>query len=61
MKANEMRKVLRSFYTVLKSCDEYLRFMFITGTLRFCKMGVFSAMNNLEDISQDKSKGNGKS
>ena len=56
-KANEMREVLRSFYTVLKSCDEYLRFVFITGISKFSKMGVFSAMNNLEDISMDKSCG----
>jgi len=56
-KADEMREVLRSFYTVLKSCDEYLRFVFITGISKFSKMGVFSAMNNLEDISMDKSCG----
>ena len=53
-KANEMREVLRSFYTTLKSCDEYLRFVFITGISKFSKVGVFSAMNNLEDISMDK-------
>lgn len=52
--ADEMREVLRSFYTVLKSCDEYLRFVLITGISKFSKMGVFSAMNNLEDISMDK-------
>ena len=53
-KVDEMREVLRSFYTVLKSCDEYLKFVFITGISKFSKMGVFSAMNNLEDISMDK-------
>ena len=53
-KADEMRELLRSFYTVLKSCDEYLRFVFITGISKFSKIGVFSAMNNLEDISMDK-------
>ena len=53
-RANEMREVLRSFYTVLKSCDEFLRFVFITGISKFSKMGVFSAMNNLEDISMDR-------
>ena len=53
-KADEMRELLRSFYTVLKSCDEYLRFVLITGISKFSKMGVFSAMNNLEDISMDK-------
>lgn len=50
-KANEMREVLRSFYTMLKSCDKYLRFVFITGISKFSKTGVFSAMNNLVDIS----------
>ncbi len=50
-RAEEMREVLRSFYAVLKSCDEYLRFVFITGISKFSKMGVFSAMNNLQDIS----------
>ena len=53
-RAHEMRDVLRSFYTVLKSCDEFLRFVFITGISKFSKMGVFSAMNNLEDISMDR-------
>ena len=52
-KAEEMREILRSFYGVLKSCDEYLSFVFITGISKFSKMGVFSAMNNLEDISLD--------
>ena len=51
--ANKMRLVLRSFYTVLKSCDEYLRFVMLTGISKFSKAGVFSAMNNLEDISMD--------
>ena len=53
-RANEMREVLRSFYTTLKSCDEYLCFVFITGISKFSKIGVVPAMNNLEDISMDK-------
>ena len=52
--ANEMRQSLRSFYTVLKSCDEYLRFVMLTGISKFSKTGVFSAMNNLMDISMDR-------
>ena len=51
--ANEMRQMLRSFYTVLKGCDEYLRFVMLTGISKFSKTGVFSAMNNLMDISMD--------
>lgn len=56
-KAEEMRGVLRSFYKVLKSCDKYLRFLFITGISKFSKVGVFSALNNLEDISMDEEYG----
>ena len=50
-KAHEMREILRSFYTMIKSCDEYLRFVFLTGISKLSKTGLFSAMNNLIDIS----------
>ncbi len=50
-KANKMREVLRSFYTTLKSCNEYLRFVLLTGISKFSKTSVFSALNNLADIS----------
>ena len=49
--AEAMRGVLRGFYAVLKGCDEYLRFVMLTGISKFSKTGVFSAMNNLRDIS----------
>ncbi len=55
--ANEMRQVLRSFYTVLKGCDEYLRFVMLMGISKFSKTGVFSAMNNLQDISMNRQYG----
>ena len=55
--AEAMRTVLRSFYTVLKGCDEYLRFVMLTGISKFTKTGVFSAMNNLNDISMDEAYG----
>jgi hypothetical protein len=50
-KITEMRKVLRNFYIRIKALDSCLRFVFITGITKFLKMGVFSALNNLEDIS----------
>ena len=50
-RTDKMREILRSFYTTLKSCDEYLRFVMLTGISKFSKAGVFSAMNNLMDIS----------
>ena len=49
--AEAMREALRTLYTVLKGCDEYLRFVMLTGISKFTKTGVFSAMNNLMDIS----------
>ncbi len=50
-KAEEMRKYLRSFYIVLKSCSKYLKFVMLTGVSKFSKAGVFSGLNNLQDIS----------
>ena len=55
--AEAMRDSLRTLYTVLKGCDEYLRFVMLTGISRFTKTGVFSAMNNLMDISMTESFG----
>lgn len=52
-KAEQLRSILRSFYTTLKGCDEFLRFVMLTGISKFSKTGVFSALNNLEDISLD--------
>ena len=44
-------EVLREFYSVLKSCDKYLKFVFITGVSKFSKVSIFSGMNNLVDIT----------
>ena len=52
-KANETREFLRSFYTILKDSSEYLRFVFITGITKFSKVGIFSGLNNLDDISMN--------
>ncbi|HFD40507.1 MAG TPA: AAA family ATPase, partial [Anaerolineae bacterium] len=49
--AQQIREVLRGFYTVIKGMDEYLRFVFLTGVSKFSKVGVFSGLNNLEDLS----------
>ena len=44
---------LTAFYTVLKSADPWLRFVFITGVTKFAQMGIFSTLNQLIDISFD--------
>jgi hypothetical protein len=49
--ARRMRELLKGFYTVIKGMDEYLRFVLLTGVSKFSKVGVFSGLNNLEDIT----------
>ena len=51
---NEIRKLLKGFYGILKSADAYLRFVFLTGITKFSKVSVFSDLNHLADISLDK-------
>lgn len=51
--AIKIRGVLKNFYTVVKAMDRHLRFVFITGISKFSKVGVFSAMNNLDDLTMD--------
>ncbi|MDR1645587.1 MAG: ATP-binding protein [Tannerellaceae bacterium] len=48
-----IRKTLKGFYGVLKSVDACLRFVFLTGVGRFPEAGVFSDLNQLQDISME--------
>ncbi len=48
---DRFRNTLKAFYGVLKSCDQYLRFAFLTGVTKFGRVSVFSDLNNLRDIS----------
>lgn len=50
---DKFQEILRGFYGVLKSFDRYLQFVFLTGITKFGQMSVFSALNNLNDISMD--------
>ncbi len=51
---DRIRNTLKSFYSVLKTQDEYLRFAFLTGITRFSRVSIFSDLNNLNDISMNK-------
>jgi hypothetical protein len=44
---------MSAFYSVVKSLDKHMKFIFITGVSKFAKVSVFSGMNNLTDISMD--------
>ena len=48
---DEMRLALRAFYSPLKDCDEWLRFVFITGISKFSQLSIFSELNNLKRIT----------
>lgn len=45
------RATLKAFYGNLKTCDNYIRFAFITGVTKFSKISIFSDLNNLNDIT----------
>ena len=48
---NDCRTLLKSFYSNLKTMDEYIEFAMLTGVARFSKVSIFSDLNNLRDIS----------
>lgn len=45
------RAELQSFYSVLKSSDNDIRFAMLTGVTKIGKLSIFSGLNNIEDIS----------
>ena len=47
------RDYLRAVYSVIKDCDEYIRFSFITGVSKFSTVSLFSSLNNLNDLTLD--------
>ena len=46
-----LRNIMRNFYSPLKSCDPYLRFVFLTGITKFSQLSIFSELNNIKNIS----------
>ena len=49
----DLRQVMRNFYSPLKACDPYLKFVFITGITKFSQLSIFSELNNLKNISMN--------
>ena len=47
----KFRNILKGFFGVLKSCDRYIKFGFLTGVTKFGRVSVFSDLNNLSDIT----------
>lgn len=51
--AQHIRDVLKGFYTIIKAQDAHIRFVLLTGVSKFSKVGVFSGLNNLNDLTMD--------
>ena len=47
----KLRQIMRDFYSPLKACDPYLRFVFLTGITKFSQLSIFSELNNIKNIS----------
>lgn len=47
----KLRQIMRNFYSPLKACDPYLKFVFLTGITKFSQLSIFSELNNLKNIS----------
>ncbi len=50
-KLDELRYVMRNFYSPLKKYEGYLRFVFLTGITKFSQLSIFSELNNITNIS----------
>ena len=48
-----LRNVMRNFYSPLKKCEPYLRFVFLTGITKFSQLSIFSELNNISNVSMD--------
>ena len=48
-----LRDALQNFYRPLKAADPYLRFVFLTGITKFSQLSIFSALNNIKNVSMD--------
>ena len=52
-KMENLRAIMRNFYSPLKKCKSRLRFVFITGITKFSQLSIFSELNNISNISMD--------
>ncbi|GHT25213.1 ATPase AAA [Bacteroidia bacterium] len=47
----QVKDMLKGFFSVLKGADRYIRFALLTGVTKFSKVSIFSDLNQLSDIS----------
>ncbi|MDD5393249.1 MAG: AAA family ATPase [Thiothrix sp.] len=53
--ARTNQQVMKTFYSVIKDSDPYLEFLLITGVSKFSRVSIFSDLNNLYDLTLDRS------
>jgi len=53
--SSEIQTTLKTFYSVIKSTEEYQRFVLLTGVSKFSKVSIFSDLNNLTDLTMRRS------
>ena len=51
--ARANRDALRGLYSAIKASDAHVKFTFLTGVSKFSKVGIFSGLNNLKDVTLD--------
>ena len=52
-RTDDFKSIVKELFSPLKTLEPYLRFVFLTGITKFSQMSLFSALNNLDDISLD--------
>ena len=48
---NKIRDIMRNFFSPLKSEEDNLHFVFLTGISKFSQLSIFSELNNITNIS----------
>ena len=51
--ARAHRDALRGLYSAVKASDAHVKFTLLTGVSKFSKVGIFSGLNNLIDVTLD--------
>ena len=54
MLREQVKAAMKGFFGALKSCDDDIQSIFITGVSKFHKVSIFSDLNQLRDISLNK-------
>ena len=50
-KETRYKSIIKEFFSPIKKMDPFLHFTFLSGITKFSQLSIFSAMNNLRDIS----------